>query len=104
VLGKIKSYSRSKGYGFIIAIGPDKANMPGDCFFNISQALVSGNEIKEETLVEFDLGKDRIGRRCAVRVRLPGTAVEPKPEKTADASSPRDVRRLAAAEAVFRRR
>lgn len=98
MLGKIKSYSKLKGYGFLNAIGPDKTNVTGDVFFNISQALVSGNEIKEDDVVVFDLGKDRIGRRCAVRVRLPGTVAEPKPEMVRQ-----DVRRREA-ERVFRGR
>jgi cold shock CspA family protein len=97
VLGKVKSYARTKGYGFLNTIGPDRANIPGDVFFNISQALVSGNEIKEDMLVEFDLGKDRIGRRCAVQIRLPGTAVEPKPDVV------RQDPRRRVAEQVFKR-
>lgn len=86
--GVVKWFSRVKGYGFII---PDLGQgvLPRDVFFHPCEFdAESRAELVTGEIVEFEVGEDRRGRRCAVHVRRIGAAKATQRRDTPGVVSP----------------
>jgi CspA family cold shock protein len=64
--GRVKWFNHEKGYGFLA-----RDDGQPDIFFHVSAVKAAGLlSVNEGDRIQFDLGEERQGRKCAVRLKL----------------------------------